>query len=298
MTYIKVTPEDRIPIKDRKYKRVGLARVKQFVLDRHEGKCLSIEYINSKTSLLFECKDGHQWTAIWTNIYKGKWCPICSKFAGERITRIFFESIFDKKFLKARPEWLISPKGYKLELDGFCEELGLAFEHQGMQHYKITGFSRTKTILNKIKLYDILKAKLCEDNNIKLIIIPQVPDLTEIKDLKQFIYDQCNKANVNISKNIEDVIIDLNMGPLSFQYLEIYKNIAKNKGGECVSENYINSGSKLIFVCSKGHQWTAIPHNILKGCWCPDCANDIRRLNGHSGFIAANKALTLKRALK
>jgi hypothetical protein len=32
-------------------------------------------------------------------------------------------------------------------------------------------------------------------------------------------------------------------------------DIAKNKGGECLSDNYINNRSKLKFRCSNGHEW-------------------------------------------
>lgn len=42
------------------------------------GKCLSSEYINTKTPLKWECKYGHQWTATVSNIIYGKtWCPKC-----------------------------------------------------------------------------------------------------------------------------------------------------------------------------------------------------------------------------
>ena len=43
------------------------------------GKCLSTEYINSKTKLLWRCRDGHEWEAMPLNvIHKNSWCPTCS----------------------------------------------------------------------------------------------------------------------------------------------------------------------------------------------------------------------------
>jgi hypothetical protein len=43
------------------------------------GKCLSEEYVNSITPLMWECKEGHQWQARPNNVFFGTWCPICAK---------------------------------------------------------------------------------------------------------------------------------------------------------------------------------------------------------------------------
>ena len=43
------------------------------------GKCLSEEYINSVTPLLWECQESHQWNARPNNVFFGTWCPICAK---------------------------------------------------------------------------------------------------------------------------------------------------------------------------------------------------------------------------
>src|SRR6266498_4576124 len=45
-----------------------------------EGKCLSEEYINSKTLMLWECNKKHQWTAQFNSIkHHHTWCPYCAK---------------------------------------------------------------------------------------------------------------------------------------------------------------------------------------------------------------------------
>ena len=48
--------------------------------------------------------------------------------------------------------------------------------------------------------------------------------------------------------------------------------IAKSRGGRCVSDYYRNSATKLAWQCSKGHEWSAPPLQIKKGHWCPYCA--------------------------
>ena len=42
-----------------------------------DGKCLSTEYKNQKTKLLWECDQGHRWETSASNIKKGTWCPHC-----------------------------------------------------------------------------------------------------------------------------------------------------------------------------------------------------------------------------
>jgi hypothetical protein len=45
------------------------------------GKCISTEYISSKSKLVWECAEGHRWTAVPTSIKShGTWCPLCAKF--------------------------------------------------------------------------------------------------------------------------------------------------------------------------------------------------------------------------
>lgn len=54
--------------------------------------------------------------------------------------------------------------------------------------------------------------------------------------------------------------------------IEDMKRIAKERGGKCLSERYVNSQSKLIWRCSEGHEWETKPGHILNGSWCPYCA--------------------------
>lgn len=48
--------------------------------------------------------------------------------------------------------------------------------------------------------------------------------------------------------------------------------VARERGGMCLSEKYINTDSKLLWKCKFGHKWQAIPASIKRGYWCPKCA--------------------------
>jgi len=50
-----------------------------------------------------------------------------------------------------------------------------------------------------------------------------------------------------------------------------FREIAKMKGGECLSNKYVNNHTKLKFRCNKSHEWFASPSKISSGQWCPKC---------------------------
>lgn len=54
--------------------------------------------------------------------------------------------------------------------------------------------------------------------------------------------------------------------------IEEMKQIAKDKGGECLSNQYKDNKTKLRWNCHLGHEWAATPNNIKsKRQWCPTC---------------------------
>ena len=49
------------------------------------------------------------------------------------------------------------------------------------------------------------------------------------------------------------------------------QKLAKKQGGRCLSGTYVNTKTKILWQCGKGHQWEAIPRSIIDGSWCPIC---------------------------
>ena len=54
-------------------------------------------------------------------------------------------------------------------------------------------------------------------------------------------------------------------------YLHELQQLARSRGGDCLSEAYINSATPLHWRCSADHEWEAAPDVIKKGHWCPAC---------------------------
>ena len=161
------------------------------------GKCLSDYYINDMSNMIWLCSENHTWSATPNNIKRGKWCPTCSKGIGERTCRLSFEKIFEKNFNSIRPNWLKNSANNKMELDGYNEELKIAFEHQGRQHYSESNvnkrFIKASTIEN-----DYQKAKICRELGIRIIYIPEVFTDVKLDNLISFIIEQLEINNMDM----------------------------------------------------------------------------------------------------
>ncbi len=47
--------------------------------------------------------------------------------------------------------------------------------------------------------------------------------------------------------------------------------IANERGGRCLSQEYINNKSHLLWECKNKHRWLARPDGIIRGTWCKIC---------------------------
>jgi len=103
--------------------------------------------------------------------------PKCSK--GEKVCKEFVEEYFGKPFEKVRPNFLQNPVTKEnLELDCYNEELKLAIEYNGRQHYEYTPFMHsTKETFYAQQYRDLIKQELCKKNGIDLITVPyKIPE--------------------------------------------------------------------------------------------------------------------------
>ena len=63
------------------------------IAKQRHGKCLSKKYVNSKTKLKWQCKEGHTWTAIPGSILRGSWCPKCGISKRAKSRRLTIEDM-------------------------------------------------------------------------------------------------------------------------------------------------------------------------------------------------------------
>lgn len=85
-------------------------------------------------------------------------------------------------FVKGKHSWIRNPKtNYPLELDGYCPELMIAIEYNGIQHYVWPNFfhSTIKEFFAQ-RDRDQVKAEICIQEHICLIRVPYIIPLERI----------------------------------------------------------------------------------------------------------------------
>jgi len=240
------------------------------------GLCLSTVHESVHKKLLWRCAHNHEWLATPAKILKGRWCSLCSDYLGERICREYLEQIFKHRFPKARPDWLLNFKGNRAELDGYCVELNLAFEHHGQYHYQVDKlYSKTNQQVKKRQEEDRYKELVCSDNGVRVIVIPEVFTLTPLENIQSVIEDECLRMQIELPSDFYSIIIDLK-NAYSSTYadtaLQELNEIALERGGKCLSHVYERAVSKMKWQCKSEHIFEASPNSIRNGSWCLECS--------------------------
>lgn len=79
------------------------------------------------------------------------------------------------------------------------------------------------------------------------------------------------------------------MGRAKKYTIEDMQRFAINKGGRCISVDYINFQSKLQWECGCGHIWSASYSNISRGKWCKRCAGTLKLTIEYMREVAERK---------
>lgn len=226
------------------------------------GKCLSTEYLGMHKKLEWECSNGHVWPASPSSVKKGHWCNTCRTYFTESKCRFIVEKLTGLKFPKDRTVLK------RLELDMLNKDLKLAIEYNGLQHYKEIGYFHNKGCnFSKQKSKDRAKKKQCKELGIKLITI-SCRKVSDDNSLVKYIWKKISKLNIPVC-DIKD--IDLELFYSDNHKLEELRVIAAKKGGECLSNQYINARTPILFRCMFRHEWKAAPRSIKNGSWCNQC---------------------------
>ena len=252
----------------------GLAIMQELAHSRG-GECLSTEYINGKSKYRWRCADGHEWEASAQKVRTETWCPICSGGVRENLCRTYLQALTGNSWKKAKPKWLRNELGNQMELDGYCVELGIAFEHHGQQHYHRTDFLQQTHSLEQRKADDKRRRDLCRSHNIDLL---EVPYTVPPAQLPEWLHARLSKwvASETLTP-WQELEGSLTVAPDS--KLKELQKIAARRGGQLLDQVYKGVHGKLRFRCAEGHEWGVIPMAIKRGHWCPKCGADRRGLS-------------------
>lgn len=117
--------------------------------------------------------------------------PLSFRSKGETECQRVLEAVFkNQTFKKVRPKFLINPRTKcRLELDLYSEQLGLAIEYNGRQHYEYEPrFHRDQQAFIDQVYRDTIKQKDCPRNNVVLITVPYY-----VTDIETYLLDELDK---------------------------------------------------------------------------------------------------------
>jgi hypothetical protein len=177
------------------------------------GKLISKTYLGARENLTWECSLGDRWDAAPSSVLKGSWCPQCSSGLSENKCRAAMEDIFGYQFPKHKDDSLRNRKtGRKMELDGFCAELKLTFEHHGILHFtQVKHFGKGKDLAD-IQRRDAAKTAWCKKSGITQIIFIRL-DLAKDAEayLKKIIKKVLKKERPDLLKkfDVDRTVLDL-----------------------------------------------------------------------------------------
>ena len=250
---------------------------------------------NSGVKVWWRCSKGHEWQATIASRNYGNGCPICNS---ERNTS--FPEYAIAYYLKKHGLDVIHSyreKGY--ELDVYIPSKKIAIEYDGYFWHK-----------NKLKI-DLVKNRKCKKDGITLYRIREgLPLLNDssidyvVQENQKDLYETLERVlseivGTNIDVDIErDTVAIENLreytekkNSIKFSNPQIAKEWNYEKNGNLKPEHFAaNSGKKVWWKCSKGHEWQAVIASRNNGTCCPYCSGN-KVLKGYNDLQTVNPTL-------
>ncbi len=228
------------------------------------GDCLSQEYINSYTPLVWRCEKGHTWEAAFYQIKRGNWCGACAISKRKCTIEEMREIALSKGGVCLSDEYVNS----STKLQWQCKEGHIWMAQPGnvKQGYWCPYCAGT------VKLTIEEMHEIAFSHSGKCLSKNYINSNTHL-------FWKCKKghtwsASPGSIKGGSWCPVCAGLAKLTIEEMH---ELAWNRDGKCLSEEYVNSHTHLKWECKKGHTWMAKPLHIKNGKWCPTCAVDKKR---------------------
>lgn len=254
--------------------REGLKKARTLAKSRG-GECLSDTYQNNKVPMSWKCNKNHKWFARCSNISQGRWCPKCARQKHKKKTVVTLEKV----------RQLAAQKGGRCLSDVYKNNRTLLSWKCSEDHVWSTSYNtvnagswcpecaktcRTKRLM---QIRGLERAcKLAVHKNGKCLSIAYQNNKTPL-------VWECNKGHRwSIAyKNVYMGSWCPKCGAtqkhlMRIESLKKAHATAISRGGECLSTEYINNKSPLLWKCAKDHEWYATHQSVNRGGWCLECA--------------------------
>src|SRR6266542_2106780 len=224
------------------------------------GECLSSEYLDNKSPLQWKCVKGHLWTANLNKVKDcNQWCPTCS---GRN------QTIFDIKILAQKNN------GECLSDQYYDAHTKLLWR---CENFHIWEAPPLTILRGSWCRYCAGTAKLNIEIANQIALSRQGQCLSvEYKNISAPLLWAC-QYNHQWWSSLSSIKHSDTWCPycagMAKHTLDDAKQIALTRGGKCLSTEYKNNKSPLLWICKNQHKWYAKFDNIVNKCsWCPYCS--------------------------
>lgn len=234
----------------------------QAIASARDGRCLSVEYINSTTPLEWECSRGHRWWAQARQVKSGTWCGACVKeeqygtladmqhLAHERGGRCLSAEYIN---VRTHLEWECV-EGHRWRATPKRVKCG--------QWCPICVYKRRRLPLARIHAAAEARGGRCLSQE---YVNSSAPLQFECAAGHRW---RALPQNVRKGHWCQQCQFDGMRGTLAAM-----QALAASHDGRCLSDVYVSARHPLEWECRLGHVWSTRPAVVVRGSWCPLCAN-------------------------
>ena len=241
------------------------------VATQRGGQCLSTEYVNTKTPLSWQCANGHRWKATPKAVLRGDWCPICAKHTrrdGQTLTLDDMHAIARKRGGTCLSEHYVNNQ---TPLRWQCK-YGHIWEATPSNVKRGTWCpvcARNRPVSTRPGRLEDMQT-LARQRGGQCLSLVYINNKTKLRW-------QCAKDHIwdATPQQITSGSWCPICGGTAKLTIEDMHKLAQARGGKCLSSEYVNNKTKLLWECANGHQWKARPDSIKRGRWCPVCAKQL-----------------------
>lgn len=233
------------------------------------GRCLSAEYVNSDTPLLWECARGHRWHARphRINSPRPSWCPVCAKENSKKETLAWAQGLARRHGGECLSR---EYGGTTVPLQWRCSEghtwTAIPLYIAAGQWCRLCHIESRRFSLTDMQALAARHNGRCVSKHYKNA---KSPLLWECEKGHRW---RAKPSNIYRSWCPACAFDRKRLG------IEKMHEVAASHGGRCLSADYTNATALLEWQCAKGHTWLAKPGKIMAGQWCRRCAIDRTRL--------------------
>ncbi|MCA9594106.1 MAG: hypothetical protein KC776_12370 [Myxococcales bacterium] len=239
---------------------------------QHGGKCLSPRYLGSNVKLEWQCAEGHRWLAPPGGIRGGRWCARCAGNVPLTLTELRKVAVARGGKCLAKTvhgahtpvrwrcaqghEWLAGPS--RVKHGNWCPECARAPRYTLADMQAVAAAQGGQCVSKRFVT------------------------------MNHHLRWQCAKGHTWTATGVQvattgtwcPVCWGRQLGTIAQM-----RELARSRGGKCLSRKYVNAAAKLRWRCAAGHEFEMAPASAKRSHWCPYCLR--RGSRGIGDFLLA-----------